>query len=211
MSLRRKSAALSLAAAILATGARAAETNSPAAGQIDVLARQALNQNHSWGGSIAVARDGRTIFARGYGRAGKNGNEAAGPDTLYHIDSVTKNITAAVVLRLAEEKRLRLDDPLSKYIPEFPLHGHNVLIRQLLSHTSGIKGFTELPNWSAFEAKRMSHRQILDLIRNLPFDFPPGTSWRYSNSGFYLAGLVIERVSGESYGEYLRHLFRHLA
>lgn len=208
MALWRSMAAVSLVA-LISAGNPAFGKEHAAATQIDTLAREALKDSHIWGFSIGVEQDGRITFEHGYGRGGMGG-AAATAGTIYHIDSVSKNITAAAILRLAEAGKLRLDDPLSKYVPEFSLLGYRVTVRQLLNHTSGIKGFTELPDWSAFEAKPMSHRQILDLVRNLPLDFGPGTSWRYSNSGFYLAGLVIERASGESYGDYLRHLFRQL-
>src|SRR5262249_40132911 len=95
---------------------------------------------------------------------------------------------------------------LSKYVPELSLQGHDVRVRNLLNHTSGIRSYTSLPKWD--DAKKMSSTEILGLIGKQPFDFAPGESWRYSNSGFYLAGLVIERVSHETYSDFVRkHLF----
>jgi D-alanyl-D-alanine carboxypeptidase len=171
-------------------------------GEIVPLATQVLRTTPAWGLSVAVARNGKIIFAQGFGHSRA--------DTVYHIDSVTKNVTAAAILRLADEGKLRLDDSIAEYVPDLPPLYRDIVIRELLNHTSGIKDFTQLPQWGGLEAKHMSHAQILALLRPLSLDFPHGTSWRYSNSGFYLLGLVIERASGRSYGEYVRSLSHSL-
>ena len=175
------------------------------ADQIDQIAAIALQQSRTAGFSIGIAVNGQTIFEKGYGHTGGNPEVAATGATIYHIDSVTKNITAAAILLLAEQGKLSLDDPLRKYVPELSLPGRDVRIRNLLNHTSGIKSFTSLSNWD--DAKKMSAAEILALIPNQPADFSPGESWRYSNSGFYLAGLVIEKASGQSYADFIRKNF----
>jgi CubicO group peptidase (beta-lactamase class C family) len=126
------------------------------------------------------------------------------PDTVFHICSISKNILAAVVLKLAEQGKLSLDDEVTKYIPEAPLHGRRVTIRQLLDHVSGIYSFTSLPEADANERLDLSQQQVLDLIKDKPPLFEPGTNWRYDNSGFYMAGMIVERVTKQDYGSYVR-------
>jgi CubicO group peptidase (beta-lactamase class C family) len=136
---------------------------------------------------------------------------AATPETVFHIASISKNILAAAVLQLAAEGRLQLDDDVTKYVPEAPTLGHHVTVRQLLNHTSGIYSFTSLPEAADNERFELTHDQVLGLIKDKPFDFEPGSRWRYDNSAFYLAGMVVERVTKQEYGAYVReHVFKPL-
>jgi D-alanyl-D-alanine carboxypeptidase len=179
--------------------------------RVDVIAKKALSRPVA-GISIAIAREGRMIFARGYGLANLEHGVAVAPNTVFHIASISKNILAAVVLQLVDEGKLQLDDDVTKYVPEAPTHGRRVTVRQLLNQTSGIYSFTSLPDAANNERLDLTHEQILGLIKDKPFDFEPGTSWRYDNSAFYLAGMVVERVTKQEYGDYLReHLFKRLA
>jgi D-alanyl-D-alanine carboxypeptidase len=183
----------------------------PSASQIterlDVLAKQALARP-SAGISIAVARNGEVVFARGYGFANIEHAVPVTPDTVFHIASISKNILAAIILRLAGEGKLRLDDDVTKYVPEAPTRGRRVSVRQLLNHTSGIYSFTSLPDAAHNERLDLTHEQVLALIKDRPLDFEPGASWRYDNSAFYLAGMVVERVTKQEYGQYVRDLFK---
>ena len=178
--------------------------------RVDAAAKQLLSR-HTAGVSVAVARDGRVILARGYGMANVEHSVAVTPDTVFHIASISKNILAAVVLQLVDEGRLRLDDDVTKYVPEAPTGGHHVTVRQLLNHTSGIYSFTSLPDAANNERLELTHEQVLGLIKDKPLDFEPGTRWRYDNSAFYLAGMVVERVTKQEYGAYVReHVFKPL-
>ncbi|HYK19755.1 MAG TPA: serine hydrolase domain-containing protein [Pyrinomonadaceae bacterium] len=178
--------------------------------RIDAIAKQLLSR-HTAGVSIAVARDGRLILARGYGLANVEHSVTVTPETVFHIASISKNILAAVVLQLVDEGKLRLDDDVTKYMPEAPTQGHHVTVRQLLNHSSGIYSFTSLPNAADNERLELTHEQVLALIKDKPFDFEPGTRWRYDNSAFYLAGMVVERVTKQEYGAYVReHVFKPL-
>ncbi len=180
------------------------------ANRVDAIAKQMLSRPAA-GISIAVARDGQVMFARGYGMANLEHSIAVTPDTVFHIASISKNILAAVVLQLVDEGKLRLDDDVTKYVPEAPTVGHHVTVRQLLNHTSGIYSFTSLPDANNNERFDLTHEQVLALIKDKPFDFEPGTRWRYDNSAFYLAGMVVERVTKQEYGAYLReHIFKPL-
>jgi CubicO group peptidase (beta-lactamase class C family) len=178
--------------------------------QVDAVAKQMLSR-HTAGVSVAVARDGRVILARGYGMANLEHSVAVTPDTVFHIASISKNILAAVVLQLVDEGKLRLDDDVTKYVPEAPTLGHHVTVQQLLNHTSGIHSFTSLPDAANNERLELTHEQVLGLIKDKPFDFEPGTRWRYDNSAFYLAGMVVERLTKQEYGAYVReHVFKPL-
>jgi D-alanyl-D-alanine carboxypeptidase len=171
--------------------------------RVDAGATRALSQQVA-GLSVAVAREGRVVLARGYGVANLEHAVTVTPETVFHIASISKNIEAAVVLRLADEGKLRLEDDVTAYVPEAPTGGHHVTVRQLLNHTSGISNFTSLPEAADNERRDLTHEQVLALIRHRPLDFEPGTDWRYDNSAFYLAGMVVERVTKQEYGAYLR-------
>src|SRR3954463_7434734 len=116
--------------------------------RVDALARKMLSRPLA-GISVAVARDGQVVFARGYGMANLEHAVAVTPETVFHIASISKNILAVVVLQLVDEGKLNLDDDVTKYIPEAPTHGRKVTVRQLLNHTSGIHSFTSLPESEA--------------------------------------------------------------
>jgi CubicO group peptidase (beta-lactamase class C family) len=178
--------------------------------RVDALAGKMLSRPLA-GISVAVAHDGQVVFARGYGMANLEHTVAVTPETVFHIASISKNILAAVVLQLVDEGKLNLDDDVTKYVPEAPTHGRKVTVRQLLNHTSGIYSFTSLPEAEANERLDLTHDQVLALFKDKPFDFEPGTAWRYNNSAFYIAGMMVERVTKQEYGAYVReHLFKPL-
>src|SRR6186997_1623783 len=177
---------------------------------VDALANKMLSRPVA-GISVAIARNGQVVFARGYGMANLEHSVPVTPETLFHIDSISKNILSAVVLQLVDEGKLRLDDDITKYVPEAPTLGHHVTVWQLLNHTSGIYSFTALPNAANNERLELTHEQVLGLIKDKPFEFEPGTRWRYDNSAFYIAGMVVERVTKQEYGAYVReHVFKPL-
>src|ERR1041385_5565597 len=171
--------------------------------RVEAIAKQLLSR-HTAGVSIAVARDGRLILARGYGMANLEHSVAVTPETVFHIASISKNILSAVVLQLVDQGKLRLDDDVTKYVPEAPTRGHHVTVGQLLNHTSGIYSFTSLPDAANNERFELTNEQVVGLIKDRPFDFEPGTRWRYDNSAFYLPGMVVERVTKQDYGAYVR-------
>ena len=178
--------------------------------RVDAIAKHGLSHPVA-GMSIAVARNGKIVFARGYGFANLEHSVPVTPETVFHIASISKNIEAAVIVQLAEHGKLNLDDDVTKYVPEAPTHGKHVTVRQLINHTSGIFSFTSLPNAMQNERLDLDHQQVLALIKDKPFLFEPGTSWRYDNSAFYIAGMVVERVTKQDYAAYVRdHIFRPL-
>jgi CubicO group peptidase (beta-lactamase class C family) len=183
------------------------------AAAVDRVAAEALAAGEVAGFAVAVVENGRVRLARGYGFADLEQRTPVRADTVFRIGSVTKEFTAAAILLLAERGRLSLDDRLVKYFPEFP-RADEVTIRQLLNHTSGISNYTAAAQF--FPAVAPRDYTAADFVKVIAaadplYDFTPGTSWSYSNSGYFLLGGVIERVSGQSYSAFLEaNFFRPL-
>jgi len=127
-------------------------------------------------------------------------------ETKYRIGSVTKQFTAAAILKLHEQGKLGLQDKLSKFIPDFP-RGDRVTIHHLLTHTSGIHSYTDKPDFVTVATQAIQPEELIRSFRDDPYDFDPGQKWLYNNSGYFLLGYIVEKVSGVSYGEYLRRTF----
>lgn len=158
--------------------------------------------------SVAVARGDQLIVERGYGIADLEWNVPVDPSTTFRIGSMTKLFTAAAILKLAEQGKLGLDDPLSRYVPEFDTGGRAVTIRQLLNHTSGIPEYTMQPGFFAkMLPLNLSDAEVLQLVSGKPFDFEPGAGWRYSNTNYYLLGMVVAKASGRSYAAFMQDEF----
>lgn len=195
------------AAPIAAPATSAASVDAAAAAAIDSIAAAAVESGAVAGISVAVANDGEIEHARGYGYANIEERVPATDSTIFRIGSVTKQFTAAAILRLAEQGEIGLDDNINRYLPDFPTQGHTVTIHHLLNHTSGIKSYTGLPDFLSRMAEDLSHEEMLARFRGEPFDFAPGERYAYSNSGYYLLGLIIEEVTGMDYAEYLEAEF----
>jgi CubicO group peptidase (beta-lactamase class C family) len=171
------------------------------AAKIDALA--ARNDIPIAGGSVAVARGDRILLAKGYGRARLETNTPATGATIYRIGSLTKQFTAALVLQQVAEGRLGLDDPLTKYVPDYPTGGRTVRLRHLLTHTSGIHNYTEGDYVTRRATLAVTPEALVASFRDAPFEFEPGTRWAYSNSNYVLLGLILERVTGQRYADLL--------
>ena len=174
------------------------------ASRIDAVVKPHLKKPGAVGLSVGVAFGGEVI-ARGYGLADAEFDVAADSETCFRIGSITKQFTAALVLDQIEQGKFALDDPLARHVPDFPTAGKTVTVRQLLDHTSGIKSYTDLgPEWEKKQPLELSHDELLGLVRDKPFDFEPGTEWRYNNTGYYLLGVLLEKVTGLSYAELIQ-------
>jgi CubicO group peptidase (beta-lactamase class C family) len=160
-------------------------------------------------GTALVAKDGKPIFRRAYGLANREWKIAATPETEFRLGSITKQFTAAAILQLAEQGKLSLDDPISKYY-DAPPAWSDITVKHLLTHSSGIPSYTALPGFFAGPLARteMKPEAIVALTRDKPLDFKPGARFAYDNTGYILLGIVIERASGQSYAAYLQdHIF----
>ena len=182
------------------------------AGQIHELAQDALSGHPAPGISIGVQQDGEVIFAGGFGYADLEHEVPATADTVYRIGSVTKQFTAAAAMLLVEEGKLDLSRDLREYLPDYDTHGFAVPVERLLNHTSGIKGYTEMPEFWERSRLDLGHEAMLELFSGPAFEFEPGDRYQYSNSGYYLLGVLIEQLSGMSYTAFLEtRLFGPLA
>ncbi len=183
-------------------------SNAELQSKIDAIAAEFLKSPGAVGLSIGVARNGEVIVATGYGLADAEFDVPANEDTMFRIGSVTKQFTAAAIMRFVEQGKISLDDDLSLYLPDFPLQGNAVTIRHLLNHTSGIPSYTSLgEEWAKLMPLELSHDEMLALVKDKPFDFPPGEQWSYNNTAYYMLGMIIEKVSGVSYAQHMQDAF----
>jgi len=176
---------------------------------IDTYIETQMRALHIPGVSLAVVRDGRIVKAKGYGLANIEANSAATPKTVYEIGSLTKQFTATAVMMLIEERKVSLDDKITKYFPDAPPAWNRITVRHLLSHTSGIQNHVAVPGYLnrfktnlSFETTP-SREEILKEFFKLPSEFEPGETWAYDNTGYYLLGFVVEKASGKSYYQFL--------
>jgi D-alanyl-D-alanine carboxypeptidase len=173
--------------------------------QADAIAGAALREGPVPGLSIAIAREGRALVAKGYGLANVELEAPATASTVYRIGSITKQFTAAAIMRLVEAGKMTLDDPIEKYLSDFPTSGRRITVRHLLTHTSGIKSYTSLgPKFWDISRLDYPHDKLVALFKDEPPDFQPGEKFLYNNSGYYLLGVILERVTGESYASHMR-------
>jgi len=178
--------------------------------RIDSLAEATLRDGPVAGLTIGVKRGADLLLVKGYGDADIENSVPMTAETVYRIGSLTKQFTAAAVMQLVEAGLIGLDDSMTQYLPNYPTQGHEVSIRHLLTHTSGIKSYTSLGDvfWLKAGLLDLTHTEMLELFQDEPFDFAPGEAYRYNNSGYYLLGMIIEEVSGDTYDDYLdAHLF----
>ena len=202
--MRLRLLALLLLGAPAAAGAQGPPRESLAV-RIDAIARAAMDEEHIPGLSIAVVRGPDTIVARGWGWADLELRVPASAETVYRIGSLTKQFTALAILQLAEQGRLSLDDTLQRFVPSFRTPGRHITIRHLLTHTSGIPNYTAIgQEWTRRMRLDLPPDSLLALVRRRPPDFAPGARFHYSNTNYFLLGLVIERVSGEPYARYIQ-------
>lgn len=163
--------------------------------------------------AVLVRERGRTIFARGYGVRDLRGFAPIDPRTNFRLASVTKQFTAAAIMLLVHDGKLRYTDRLTDIFPEFPPYGQAITIRHLLTHTSGLPDYEELMErgnggWTA--AHPITDAEALQLLeRERSPKFSPGSSWSYSNSGYVVLGLIISKIAGEPFGDFLRRRIFH--
>ncbi len=181
---------------------------SPASGskletRIDSLVKTYLDSTKAAGMAIAVYKGNEKLLLKGYGFADLEFDVKLPADASFEIGSVTKQFTGAATLQLVEQGKLSLEDDITKYI-KFNTQGKKVTVRQLLSHTSGIKGYTELPVFEEIGVFKYKRDTLLRIVEKEKFDFEPGEALIYNNTGFFMLGLIIEKVSGMTYEEYVQ-------
>jgi D-alanyl-D-alanine carboxypeptidase len=195
---------LLFALALLPAAARAQTPLSPdAKAKIDTVVSQVLFSTKVPSASIAIVKDGRIAYLQAYGLARLSPPMEATPQMQYSVGSISKQFTAAAVLLLAQEGKLTLDDPVSKYLPDLT-RAKEVTIRMLLSHTSGYQDYWPEDYVMTSMMVPTNAQHILDMWGKRPLDFDPGTQWQYSNSNFVIAGRIVEQVSGTPIIELLK-------
>ncbi len=199
---------------ILATAApaqaRPASEDEALAKKIDAIL-EAVYKPGQPGAAVVVRKNGRTVFRKGYGMADLELGVPIEPDMVFRLGSITKQFTAAGILLLAQEGRLRLQDEITRFLPDYPTKGRKVTVEHLLTHTSGIQSYTDMPEWLPLWRKDLTLKELIDLFKDKPMRFEPGERWEYNNSGYILLGAIIEKVSGMTYEAFVdSRIFRPL-
>ncbi|HVS16636.1 MAG TPA: serine hydrolase [Thermoanaerobaculia bacterium] len=164
-------------------------------------------------GAAAIAvRDGEVVYRGARGMADVELGVPLEPDMVFRLGSITKQFTAAAVLLLEEQGKLSIDDPITRFLPDYPTHGHTITIAHLLAHTSGIRSYTGIPGWMQGKIKQdLTLEELIDGFESEPMDFAPGERFLYNNSGYVLLGAIIEKASGRTYQEVIdEEIFRPL-
>ena len=153
---------------------------------------------------IAVSHRGRVIYSEAFGTINRESGTVATQRSVLRVGSITKQFTAAAILRLAERGALSLDDRIEKFVPEFETRGRTITLRHLLTHTSGVvRDWWFAPNQPVNPAFPVTRAQVINALNARPFDFAPGTKWSYSNAGYMLLGYSIESITGMSYADFI--------
>jgi CubicO group peptidase (beta-lactamase class C family) len=180
------------------------------AAHVDAAVSNALKRQYVAGASLAIAEHGSIVYSKGYGLRDVDDNLPADANTAYHIGSITKQFTSAAIMLLQQQGKLGVNDRLSAYLPNAP-HAREVTLRNLLSHTSGIVGYTEMPTFTTAVRNPTTPARIVATVAHRPLAFKPGTDWQYSNTNYTLLGMVVAKVSGEPYERFVTgHFLRPL-
>jgi CubicO group peptidase (beta-lactamase class C family) len=172
--------------------------------RVDEYVEGERTKRHIPGLSVAVVQNGELVLAKGYGQANVELDAPCTADTVYQIGSITKQFTATAIMALVEEGKMALDDPIAKYLDNTPETWKDITVRHLLNHTSGIKSYTNVAENMAKVRLDRTRDDIIGTVRDLPLEFVPGDKWVYNNTGYFLLGLIIEKVSGKAYAEFLQ-------
>jgi CubicO group peptidase (beta-lactamase class C family) len=171
--------------------------------RLDQVANSFTPQN-AFMGAVLVAKDDQLLLNKGYGMASQEWSIPNSPETKFRIGSVTKQFTATLILLLQEDGKLKITDPVNKYIPTAPQSWEKITIANLLGHTSGIPSFTDMKEFPVWSASPRNAEDEMALVKDKPLEFAPGSQFKYSNSNFEVLGRIIEKASGKKYGDLLK-------
>ncbi len=163
---------------------------------------EAQGKVNEFSGAVLITKKGNVLVKKAFGLANREWNVRNTPQTKFRIGSVTKQFTAAAILQLHQAGKLSIEDRLSKYFTDFP-KGDSVTLHMLMNHTSGIKSYTNIPKVGKLGTLPYEKDSVITLFKNEPYEFTPGTNYNYNNSGYFLLGRIIEKVSGETYDRYI--------
>jgi len=163
------------------------------------------------GATFLISKNGNIIYEKAFGLANLELNVPMNTESVFEIGSMTKQFTAVSILMLMEDDKLNLDDEITKFIPDYPTNGNKITIHHLLTHTSGIKSYTSLKKLNAISKQDLTPLELIDFFKNEPIDFVPGDKFKYNNSGYVILGYIIEKVSGQSYANFVEEqIFKKL-
>ena len=171
--------------------------------KIDSLILSKFKEADGPGGIFMVAQKGKPVYQKAFGMANLELDAKLNTNSVFQIGSMTKQFTAIAVLMLEEQGKLKVSDPISKYIPSYP-NGNNITIHNLLTHTSGIRDFTKMKTLQDIAQKEMTPEKMVNFFKNEPVDLAPGEKFEYNNSGYVILGYIIEIVSGETYEDFIK-------
>jgi len=191
---------ITCAAALLLIFLVTATAQNGSTAQIDEFVKAEMQRQHLPGVSLAIVKDGTLVYAKGYGYSNVEHQVPVKPETIFQSGSVGKQFTATAVMMLVEEGKVSLDEKISKYLGEVPQAWQNITVRHLLTHTSGL---TDYPD--DFDFRRdYTEDELLKRAQAIQPDFKPGDKWQYSNLGYLTLGILIHKVTGEFYGDFLQ-------
>jgi len=165
---------------------------------VDSIAEAAMKQQGMPGMTVALAKKGTMLYVQGYGVSDLDTRRPTQPNVVFEIGSITKQFTAALIMKLQEQGHLHVDDSISAYLPEYNFPSA-ITLRMMLTHTSGLADFTNFPQLGDWVRNGVSEATVLTAVSQAPPQFPPGTQYAYSNSNFFALGTIIEKLSGHSY------------
>jgi CubicO group peptidase (beta-lactamase class C family) len=188
------------------SAAQVSSTPTVSFAQIDAIFAS-LKSSNAPGAAVLVIHNGKPVFHRGYGVTDLRTLHAIDDKTNFRLASFTKQFTAACIMLLARDGKLRYDEPLTDIFPEFPAYGKSITVRNLLNHTSGLPDYEEImmkPQFYDTLDPQIHDADVLKLMeQQTSGKFPPGSQWEYSNSGYVVLAMIVEKVSGEGFGEFL--------
>ncbi len=185
------------------SSARAEPPNLTLEQRLDARVTDVYPAQNEPGLAVLVMVDGKPALRKGYGIADMKTGAKVSPDSIFRIGSITKQFTAVCVLQLVQAGKVALDDPITRYVPGFDTQSKTITIENLLSHTSGLFNVTARDDYDDQITKDLTPGEVVALIAGRPLEFEPGTQFKYSNTNYILLGMVIEKASGQTYGEYL--------
>jgi D-alanyl-D-alanine carboxypeptidase len=186
------------------------QQEAPLGGTVDAVVQAAMQQQGIPGMTVALAKKGTMLYVQGYGVSDLTTRQATKPSVIFEIGSITKQFTAALVMKMQEQGQLHVDDSIAAYLPEYNFPP-SITLRMMLTHTSGLADFTNFPQLGDWVKHGVSEATVLTAVSQAPLQFQPGTQYAYSNSNFFALGTIIEKISGQSYATNLeQYIFNPL-
>ena len=182
--------------------AQLVQPSADALAELDRRVEAYLDEANIPGGLVAVASRGRIVHLKAYGLANVELSVPVADSTVFEIGSISKQFVSAAVMLLVQEGKLGLDDPIHRYLPDLPSEWLGVTVRQLLTHTSGIPDYEEIATYDVYRF-RLTPEEVIQIAHSRPMDFAPGTGWYYSNTGYFLLSMIVERIEGHPLGRVL--------